>query len=265
MGASVSKNTTTVKELNEQNLAVDNSTYNEIVNTCTSSQKQSNVLQIIGSDVTKLNTDQKNLAKNMCMLSTAIQKNLDSNNDAKMASLLKTQLEANATAGIGVAITDNTTNIEKTNRVNLKVDNRTFNKAMMGCLNDQAQANVIQIVGSRVTDSSLNQANEAIMECVSNYGAVDIIKQGTSTDIKSTTESDSKGASKGYDPLAFLGGLATLWFIIPIICICLSVSSVASTLMGGGGAGGSGFSGSGSFDMASKYGSIGGNFSNSQQ
>ncbi|NBP15815.1 hypothetical protein EBU95_15735 [bacterium] len=240
MGASVSKNKVSVKELNETNLAVTSETFNRITNTCTSSQNQSNVLNIIGSDVTKLSTDQKNLAKNMCLLKAAIQVNKEQNTDAKIASLLKTQLEANAVAGIGVAVTDNDTNIEKTNRININMTDRQVNDIVMGCLNSQKQENVINIVGSRVTDSSLSQANEAIIECVSEAGAVTKTEQKGSGDTSSKTDSASAATSKGLDPAALFASLGAAWLAIPILCVLLSVSVSASSMMGGGMGGGPG-------------------------
>jgi len=240
MGASKSKATMKVEELNESNLAVDNSTFNEIKNTCESSQKQSNVLNIIGSDVTKLNTDQKNLIKNMCLLKTAIEKNIESNNENKIASLLKTQLEANAVAGIGVAISESDTEINKRNVVNTNIDNKTINRAMMGCLNEQDQSNVINIVGSRVTDSSLNQANEAIIECVSNYGAKDIIQQRAANDTVTETTGEGKSTAEGMDPMKLM-----MMSLLPsiIIVVIIVVSSMMMGGMGGGGGGEGGGSG----------------------
>ena len=259
MGASASKNKVSVKELNETNLAVSSETFNKIENTCTSKQDQSNVLNIIGSDVTKLSTDQRNLAKNMCLLKAAIQVNKEQNTDAKIASLLKTQLEANAVAGIGVAISDNDTNIEKTNRINTSISDRQVNEIVMGCLNSQKQENVINIVGSRVTDSSLSQANEAIIECVSEAGAVTKTEQKGSGDTSSKTDSSSAATSKGLDPFALFASLGAAWMAIPIICILLIVSVSASSMMGGGmggggdaggGGGGGGFGGFSGEDVA---------------
>jgi hypothetical protein len=253
MGASSSKSSMKVEELNESNLAVDNSTYNDIKNTCESSQKQSNVLNIIGSDVTKLNTQQTNLLKNMCMLKTAIEKNIENNTESKIASLLKAQVEANAVAGIGVGISETSTDIKKTNIVNTAIDNKTINRAMLGCLNEQDQSNVINIVGSRVTDSTLTQANDAIIECVSNYGAKDIIQNRAVNDTTSQTDAKAKATAEGMNPMAlFL--LSSLPAIIIIVCII--ISSVMGGMGGGGGgagAGAGGFSAGDAMSMVKQF------------
>jgi len=253
MGASSSKSTMSVQELNESNLAVDNSTFNDIKNTCESSQKQSNVLNIIGSDVTKLNTQQTNLLKNMCMLKTAIEKNIESNNESKIASLLKAQVEANAVAGIGVGISETSTNIDKKNIVNTNIDNKTINRAMMGCLNEQDQSNVINIVGSRVTDSTLTQANDAIIECVSNYGAKDIIQQRAVSDTTSQTDAKAKATAEGMNPMA-LASLVSGPSLLIVISIILSV--VMGGMGGGGGgagAGAGGFSAGDAMSMVKQF------------
>lgn len=243
MGASSSKSSMKVEELNESNLAVDNSTFNDIKNTCESSQKQSNVLNIIGSDVTKLNTQQTNLLKNMCMLKTAIEKNIENNTESKIASLLKTQVEANAVAGIGVAISETNTDIQKKNIVNTNIDNKTINKAMLGCLNEQDQSNVINIVGSRVTDSTLTQANDAIIECVSNYGAKDIIQNRAVNDTTSDTEGTGKSKSEGMSLMT-----SALLSLGPLLLIIVSI--IISSVMGGMGGGGGGGAGAGGFSAS---------------
>jgi hypothetical protein len=244
MGASASRSTMKVQELNESNLGVDNSTFNDIKNTCESSQTQSNVLNIIGSEVTKLNTDQRNLLKNMCMLKTAIEKNIDSGNETKIASLLKAQVEANAVAGIGAAVSETSTDIDKKNIVNTEIDNKTINSAMLGCLNEQDQSNVINIVGSRVTDSSLNQANDAIIECISNYGAKDIILQRATTDTTSQTDAAASATAKGWDPTLVLS-----LYLLPLIICIISIVISSLVMNSGGGAGASGFSGSDALSM----------------
>ena len=242
MGVSVSKSRQNIKELNEQNLAVSNKQLSDIKNTCSSKQVQSNVLNIIGSDVTKLSTDQSNVAKNMCMLSTAIQMNIDSNNEAKMATALKSQIESNAVAGVGVSASESDANIERTNKVNINVSNETINRAVMGCINDQTQSNVINIIGSRVTDSNLKQANEALVECISNYGGEQIISQSAEADTKSDMDTTVKSKAEGYDVIGKIGGLFStyIWGVV-VVCvasiIASAVSSMGGAFMGGGGGG----------------------------
>jgi hypothetical protein len=246
MGASSSSSTMRVDELNYTDIGVDNSTFNEIKNTCESAQSQSNVLNIIGSDVTKLNVDQKNLLKNMCMLKTAIERSVNTESESKIAAMLKTQVEANAVAGIGVGVANTNTDITRRNIVNTKIDNRTFNKVMMGCLGDQKQENVINIVGSKVTDSTLSQANEAIIDCISDYGNKDTIVQRAAATTESTTESTAKATAEGMDPMKLL-----MMSLLPciIIVVIIVVSSMVGGMGGGGGSGGGEGGGGGGVDV----------------
>jgi hypothetical protein len=121
---------------------------------------------------------------------------------------------------------------------------------MMGCLNEQDQSNVINIVGSRVTDSTLTQANDAIIECVSNYGAKDIIQQRAVSDTTSQTDAKAKATAEGMNPMAlFL--LSSLPAIIIIVCII--ISSVMGGGGGGGGTGAGGFSAGDAMSMVKQF------------
>ena len=62
------KSTSNVNVINSTDLGISNETYNKIDNQCKSTTSQSNVLNIIGSNVTKLTTSQKNIAQNICIL-----------------------------------------------------------------------------------------------------------------------------------------------------------------------------------------------------
>ena len=64
MGASASTSVTKVKVLNDTDISLSNAVHNEIQNICNSTISQKNVLNIIGSNVTKLTTNQKNVGKN---------------------------------------------------------------------------------------------------------------------------------------------------------------------------------------------------------
>ena len=116
MGASQTKSTTNIKELNETNLSMTQETFNKIDNQCKQKTSQKNVQNIIGSTVTKLNASQKNAAKNTCILQTAIQSTKGTAASNELMSKLKVGLEQQASAGIGLANAESNTNIEKQNK-----------------------------------------------------------------------------------------------------------------------------------------------------
>jgi hypothetical protein len=243
MGASQTKSTTNIKELNETNLSMTQETFNKIDNQCKQKTSQKNVQNIIGSTVTKLNASQKNAAKNTCILQTAIQSTKGTAASNELMSKLKVGLEQQASAGIGLANAESNTNIEKQNKFNFSSVQRDINEVISGCIIDLDQSNVINIVGSTITDSNLDQSNDVLGECLSSYGAK--LEQGSKADSKTTSEttSETSQVAKGMNPMDFfasLGAAASAGPIISISCIIFCSVFIAMSMMGGGGSGGAG-------------------------
>jgi hypothetical protein len=238
MGASQTKSKVDIKELNSTDINMSSETFNKVENTCKATSNQSNVLNIVGSTVTKLTTSQKNAAKNTCILQTAIATVNDTEAQNKLMSALKQGLEQNASAGIGLANAESDTSITKENKFTLKDSKKTVNEAIAGCVMQIDQKNVINIVGSTVTDSKFDQANDVMMECLSSYGVATENKAKASNDTTSTTTSEQSQTAKGYDPIASLSGLlgsAMVPYVIScVICCCILVSIGAIFMMGGG-------------------------------
>jgi cell wall-associated NlpC family hydrolase len=242
MGGSKTKSKVDIKELNSTDINLSSETFNKVENTCKATSNQSNVVNIVGSTVTKLTTSQKNAAKNTCILQTAIQTVNDTDSQNKLMSALKQGLEQNASAGIGLANAESDTSITKENKFTLKDSKKTVNEAIAGCVMQIDQSNVINIVGSTVTDSKIDQANDVMMECLSSYGVATDNMAKASSDVVSTTTSEQSQKAAGYDPIKSLGGLlsgaltaAMVPYIIScVICCCILVSIGAIFMMGGG-------------------------------
>lgn len=251
MGASQTKSKVDIKELNSTDINMSSETFNKVENTCKATSNQSNVLNIVGSTVTKLTTSQKNAAKNTCILQTAIATVNDTEAQNKLMSALKQGLEQNASAGIGLANAESNTSITKENKFTLKDSKKTVNEAIVGCVMQIDQSNVINIVGSTVTDSKFDQANDVMMECLSSYGVVTENRAKASSDVVSTTTSEQSQTAKGYDPIASLSGLvgaAMVPYIISCCIVCCILVSIGAIFMMGGGSGSIGPDGA-SFSM----------------
>jgi hypothetical protein len=239
MGASASSSVNKVHELNESDLNMTQETFNRISNQCKSSSNQNNILNIIGSTVTKLTTNQKNAAQNMCVLKTALNTIKESESKNALLSAIKENLEQKTTAGLGLSVSSNVSLTDRTNLFKLKDSKRTVNEAITGCINSMDQENVINIIGSTVTEADMAQANDVMMECLSNYGVVDQQAAATASDTKVETEKTAVQETKGYDPVAALGGVAGVYLSVCCFICCSSIiSSVAGGLMAQGGEGG---------------------------
>ena len=250
MGGSVSKQSTTVDILNSTSIGLDQTTMNNIQNTCANNTNQKNVLNIIGSNVTKLSTNQKNIAKNICILQTAIETVKDADASNKMMSALKSAIDQSSTAGIGVAVNTSDTNVRQTNVFAANVSQTDINNAITGCINQLDQSNVMNIIGSNVTDSDFSQSNDSFTKCLSSYGVTSKQKATTASDQSAVAETSTTQTAKGMDPLASLASMFGAYtnLILGIIALII-VSSLGSSLMssmGGMGGGGGGDGGGGS-------------------
>jgi len=251
MGASVSTANLKIEQLNSTDIGVSQKTFNEIINQCNSTTSQKNLLNIIGSTTTKLTTSQKNVDKNICILQTAINTVQDANATNTMMSAIKSALEQKSSAGLGIGLTNSNTDTSITNKFDANISNDVFNKAVTGCINDLDQTNVINIIGSNVTDSSLNQENDSFMSCLSNYGAETTQTGGGNSGISSSTDVVVRQTSEGYD---FLGFFNTYLYLILGLCLLCVVSCLGSSLISVSGGGQSTIQSVGDSDMMKALG-----------
>lgn len=252
MGASSSTANTSVSELNATSIGMDQKTFNEVQNTCNSNTSQHNVLNIIGSNVTKLNTSQKNVGKNICVLQTAINTVQDASAQNSMMASIKSALEQKSTAGIGIAVTNSNQNTNITNKFNANMSNETFNKAVTGCINNLDQSNVMNIIGSNVTDTTLGQSNDSFMQCLSNNGASTTQTAGAASISGATTETTTTQTAAGYDPIKALSGLFGnyVWLVLGV-CVLSVVLSLGISLIAAGSAKANNLQGS--FDSSGNF------------
>jgi len=266
------KSTSNVNVINSTDLGISNETYNSIDNQCKSTTNQSNVLNIIGSTVTKLTTSQKNIAQNICILKTAINNvskaeeksammnNLQAALNASAKNAQESQSKASASAAIGFAplsfakgeseaylTSKNKTNVDQTsnqnisNFLNMKLSQKTINETIMGCINDIDQSNVMNIIGSNVSESNLEQGNDYMTKCISENGVANTSTATQDTTTGTTAEntgvvsavSDQKSkAVTTSSAVADMFGGGSMIYIILIICCCLSIlSSSAAAAM----------------------------------
>lgn len=237
MGQAESKVNTEI--INENEFNIDQSTRNNIQSSCMSNQAQENILQIVGSKVRNLRTDQSNIAKNLCKLQTMIDDTRGTTLQNDILNQLTQQIEAKGglpgTGGKAESIT------KMYNKMTANLDQSTINNITKDCIMKQDQRNVIQIFGSDVADSNLSQVNSAFVECLQGYEDIKKLDSGLANTAKAELEQSVK--SSAMDPFASFASLAIsgLPFFIPILislCCCLVILS--SLFGGGSGGGGSG-------------------------
>jgi hypothetical protein len=198
----------------------------------------------------------------------AIKQTQDSTAQNEILSKLSQAAEASSKGGfLSGPGSSSSENISKVyNQMNTKLSQTQINNITAKCILDQNTSNVVQIFGSDVQNTTIDQLNENYLECVNGINA-DMTNKAA-TENKATTETKQEGSAKtenkglGLESLA--SGMASLLpFVLPIFIsiilffVCSIVSSGSAAMSGGGGtpagAAAAGGGGGGSFDFQSAF------------
>lgn len=237
MGAEASSYTELV---NQNQFNIDQSVRNRIESDCISNTKQNNLLQIVGSKVENLKTEQVNEVKSLCILQTVLEYEKDAKVTNDILSTVSKQLEAKGSLPGTAGKSNSTTKVY--NQMSMNLDQSQINDLTKNCIMNIKQDNVIQIFGSNVKNADLTQVNKGFIECLQNHSET----TGMSADVanKAKTELDESIKASGLDPFASLGSLAQMTGIViggsVLICLGSSAVSAISSMGGGGGGGGGG-------------------------
>lgn len=192
------------------NMGMSQTDINNIEQTCDVSNTASNIIQIVGSKVKNLDTRQQNELKNLCKFQQVLksEKNADVSN--KILNELSSQLKAKGDMFTSGA--DSKSRQEAINKTFVDIDQTTLNNIVQRCIVQQDLENITQIIGSEVTDSSINQVNKSIGECITSNETVQQMvskneaEQGAKSKVEGTTKSSSANffMSMGGSILSFI-------------------------------------------------------------
>lgn len=242
-----SQNATTRNEsttFNVSNIGLDQQTVNNISQICDITNKSSNLVQIVGSTVNNLQVNQKNAVKALCEMQQAIKQTQDSSAQNEILSKLSQAAESSSKGGfMSGPGTSSATNISKVyNQMNTKLTQTQINNITAKCILDQNTSNVVQIFGSDVQNTKVDQLNENYLECVNGVNAEMLNK--ASAENKATTDTSQTGKATtvtGGSLESLASGMVSLLpFVLPIfisiiLIVCCSVISGGSAAMSGGG------------------------------
>jgi hypothetical protein len=223
MGNSESKVNTSI--INDNEFGVDMSVHNEIQSSCMNTAEQENILQIVGSRVKNLNTNQSNIGKNVCILQTMIKDTRNAQVSNDILTKLSQEIEAKGGLPGTGGTAESITNVY--NKMKANVDQSTVNRITKDCIMKLDQKNIIQIFGSDVSDAHLTQANENFAECLQTFDEVKNISGDLSNTAKQELQQSVK--SSGMDIFASFGA-STLPIILIIIGVFLIISSVIGSV-----------------------------------
>lgn len=251
MGAGGSKNVTDLTTIVMNRTDINNSVKNNIQQNCVSTQDATNVANIIGSKVRKLSTNQQNSIRNLCVLQTMLDSSVDTQTQTALLDKIRENLKSQ-----GGILGGNSENISVSKSISKNesfIDNSKFNQVTKDCILNISAKNIINIIGSDVQDSNIDQVNQTFLQCMSQHSdttkisASDIKQASKDVDITSESkagdlgESFSKVISSLLSPLT--GGMQAVTSIVIGIIVLVLLSSFSSSAMsifgsiGGGGGG----------------------------
>ena len=224
MGAGSSKNFSEIDSQAIVDVVTDQSIKNKINESCSTGNMQSNELNISNSTIKNLTANQTNYMKNMCVLSTILSNSSKAANESDLINKITEQLESKGGTILG-GDSSNTSISKLFTTVKLNTDQSQLNDIMKSCFNDTEQKNIIDIINSNVSDSTINQANNKIFECITSH----VQSSDMSSDNKNAIKNEADKAMKsegGKDPLSTMldslfTGLAGNYAISIGLSICV--------------------------------------------
>lgn len=250
-GATTAKNSS--ETIDNKSIGIDQSRFTTLNQSCISLTKQNNKVNIVGSRVKNLTVEQRNAAQTLCILQSIMKENKNSDIQEQV---LKTVLQEAETKG-GIIPGGNSENISKmTKNMTLNLDQSVVENITKDCILEQEQSNVINIIGSDVQDSVINQINESMAECMSSHESTGEYSSGLKSILQQDDSQKAKSTGSNFfdDIIKSIGGVVNglfgSWTNMLIafgafIVISSSISALSSFFMMGGGSSGSGSGGSG--------------------
>lgn len=226
-----SKSTSTTTNYTSNNVAIDNSVKSRLQQDCDSTISQSNELNIIGSTVKKLNANQMNSMKSLCVMKSVLESNINTDISNQLLNDIKKNLKTEG-AMLG-STASNDTVVENISKTNVNIDNAKTKDIIKNCIIGVDQSNLLNIIGSSVEASNIDQANESFMECLSEHSDLTGVTSSSLSDTKNkedTTQEASGGdvgksvgsVLSGFGGMLGAGSLPLIVLSIVIGCVCFS-------------------------------------------
>ena len=194
-------NKTDITSITNNNTDINNSIRNNINQDCNQQISQSNTINIVGSTVKKLSASQKNSVQSICIMQSILKSSVSA--DVKNNLLDKIKANITSTGALLGSPSKNET-ISQSMTTNItKIDNSKFNDISKKCIVDLKQANLLNIIGSNIEDTTTDQANEAFLKCLSQHSDDTGITASALNDTKK--DSDITASAQGGDILKSAG------------------------------------------------------------
>lgn len=190
-----------ITDITNNDISINNSIKNLINQNCQTIASQSNVINIVGSKVIRLNASQKNSLESLCIMQSILDSSVENKVQQNLLDKVKTSLETSG--GLLGSPAQNETISKKITSTKMEIDNSKFNEVTKNCIADIKQENILNIIGSEVEDANFDQANDSFLKCLADHSDVTKVTADALADTKQesdtgiVTESGDVGKSFG--------------------------------------------------------------------
>lgn len=210
-----------VRDITNNSIFNDNSIRQNIEQSCVNTTSTDNTLNIIGSKIKGLNTNQQNLVRNICALQSSFSNNVSEESQNKMAATIAQYAESKGGLLGASPSTDTYTILDTDN--SKYINNSQVLNSVKKCINDISLNNTINIISSNVEDSNLNQTSDSFMECLASNEATIEIASKSSNDILRDIETGISAKGGDYEISSIVAVISSLFFLIGVLVFAYKV------------------------------------------
>lgn len=222
IGDCESTSKTTVVDITNQLMSIDNSISQSINQACIATSSASNVLNIINSKLVGASIEQQNIIKNTCSLQSSFSSSVSADAQNKVAATIA-QYAKSEGGFLGAASNTEAVTNAQTN-IDTDINNGQLLKSVKDCVLNMNLDNVINIVNSSVTNTSIKQINDQFIQCLASDVNTSALaaqaQQASDRKIEQTAESKGTDVFKTiFDGISTVFATGSLAILLPIALV----------------------------------------------
>jgi hypothetical protein len=208
---------TEVVDITEQLQSIDQSIRQKIDQSCLSANSASNIINVIDSTLVNADISQQNILKNICALKSAFEADVNTEAQNKVAAVIAQH--AKSTGGFLGAPANSESVTKSITDSKTFIDNSMVLESVKRCMNQVQFENVVNIINSSVTNTSIKQLNDQFFECLASD--INTAQLAAEAKAESDKQIQQSAEAEGNDLIKSLFQGIGMWFIIPIAIVAI--------------------------------------------
>jgi predicted PurR-regulated permease PerM len=223
IGDCTTKSTSTVVDITNTLSSIDNSIRQAINQSCEVTADANNIINILDSSLNNVSISQQNIIKNICALQSSFSSNVDAESQKKVAAAIA-QHAVSKGAFLG-SPSNSETVTESINNSSTFINNSQLLESVKKCVMNMELNNIINILNSSVTNSSIEQINNQFFECLaSDANTAEIASKAREEYAKQIDQTaDASGANVAQD---IFNGISSIFGSLNIFFVVLGLAVI---------------------------------------